>query len=171
MRTAARPKTKEKAWMARMLLKKRIASAAPRPAPADTPRMWGETSGLRNRPWNAAPEMDSPAPTNTPASSRGRRTSNRTDSRVGSQVRSMGSTRDARISMTVAGGICSWPSMSAAVAMTPRSSASSTISLPGAIPTPILLPAACMPGPTCCPGQGRISSGISLPGASGPDRR
>ena len=40
-----------------------MPSTAPKAAPADTPRMSGETSGLRNRPWYAAPDAASAAPT------------------------------------------------------------------------------------------------------------
>ena len=91
--------------MARMLPKKRIATAAPSPAPDDTPRMWGETRGLRNSPWNAAPEMDRPAPTRMPARSRGTRTSKRIDSRVGDQVCLIGRTTEAKILKIVPGGM------------------------------------------------------------------
>ena len=40
--------------------------------------MSGETSGLRNRPWNAVPATASAAPTITAASTRGPRTSSTT---------------------------------------------------------------------------------------------
>ena len=48
---------------------------APSAAPDDAPRISGDTSGLRNRPWNAAPATASAAPTSTAAITRGPRTS------------------------------------------------------------------------------------------------
>ena len=47
---------------------------APRAAPDDAPRMSGDTSGLRKRPWNAVPATASAAPTSAAASTRGPRT-------------------------------------------------------------------------------------------------
>ncbi len=47
---------------------------APSAAPEDTPRMSGETSGLRKRPWYAEPAAASVAPMATAASTRGPRT-------------------------------------------------------------------------------------------------
>ena len=41
----------------------RIAIAAPKPAPADTPKISGDTSGFWNIPWYDAPEIDNAAPT------------------------------------------------------------------------------------------------------------
>ena len=46
---------------------------APSAAPEDAPRMSGETSGLRNRPWKAVPATASAAPTSTAAITRGPR--------------------------------------------------------------------------------------------------
>jgi len=40
-----------------------IASAAPKPAPAETPKMSGDTNGFLNIPWNDAPDRDKAAPT------------------------------------------------------------------------------------------------------------
>ena len=51
-----------------------MASAAPNPAPFDTPSSPGFTKGLRNTPWNAAPDAANAAPTAAAASARGRRT-------------------------------------------------------------------------------------------------
>ena len=48
-----------------------MASAAPKPAPDDTPKMPGLTRGLRNTPWNAAPDAASAAPTIAAARARG----------------------------------------------------------------------------------------------------
>ena len=45
--------------------------------------MSGDTSGLRNRPWNAVPATASAAPTSTAASTRGPRTSRMTFSTAG----------------------------------------------------------------------------------------
>ncbi len=45
--------------------------------------MSGETSGLRNRPWNAVPATASAAPTSTAATTRGPRTSSTTFSTAG----------------------------------------------------------------------------------------
>ncbi len=39
------------AWMPTMPHDMKMATAAPSAAPDDTPRMSGETSGLRNMPW------------------------------------------------------------------------------------------------------------------------
>jgi len=44
-----------------------MAIAAPKPAPADTPNMSGDTRGFLNRPWNDAPDIDNPAPTSMAA--------------------------------------------------------------------------------------------------------
>ena len=51
-----------------------IARTAPSDAPVDTPRMPGSASGLRKRPWSAAPATASPPPTTNPSSARGKRT-------------------------------------------------------------------------------------------------
>ena len=51
-----------------------MPSTAPSAAPDDAPRMSGDTSGLRNRPWNAVPATASAAPTSAAASTRGPRT-------------------------------------------------------------------------------------------------
>src|SRR3954453_19588695 len=50
---------------------KKMPSTAPSAAPEDAPRMSGETSGLRNRPWKAAPAEASAEPTSTAAATRG----------------------------------------------------------------------------------------------------
>ncbi len=47
---------------------------APSAAPDDAPSRSGDTSGLRNRPWNAVPATASAAPTIAAASTRGPRT-------------------------------------------------------------------------------------------------
>ena len=52
-----------------------IATVAPRPAPAATPRRYGSASGLRNAPWYDAPATESIAPTITPMATRGARIS------------------------------------------------------------------------------------------------
>ena len=62
---------------------KKMPSTAPSAAPEDAPRMSGETSGLRNRPWNAVPATASAAPTSTAASTRGPRTCRITFSTAG----------------------------------------------------------------------------------------
>ena len=49
--TAASPPPKARACTAAMVQPRKMPSTAPRPAPAETPRMSGETSGLRNMPW------------------------------------------------------------------------------------------------------------------------
>jgi len=49
----------------------RIAKAAPNPAPADTPRISGDTRGFLKIPWNDAPEIDKAAPTIMTAAIRG----------------------------------------------------------------------------------------------------
>src|SRR5215472_10826879 len=55
-----------------------MPSTAPSAAPDEAPRMSGETSGLRNRPWNAVPATASAPPTSTAATTRGPRTSSTT---------------------------------------------------------------------------------------------
>ena len=60
-----------------------MASTAPSAAPVETPRMSGDTSGLRNMPWYAVPAAASAAPTISAASTRGPRTWSTTVSTVG----------------------------------------------------------------------------------------
>src|SRR5262249_45244658 len=62
---------------------KKMPSTAPSAAPDEAPRISGDTSGLRNRPWKAVPATASAAPTNTAASTRGPRTSSTTFSTAG----------------------------------------------------------------------------------------
>ncbi len=62
---------------------KKMPSTAPSAAPEEAPRISGDTSGLRNRPWNAVPATASAAPTMTAASTRGPRTSRTTFSTAG----------------------------------------------------------------------------------------
>ena len=71
--TPSRPKPKAMIWSSTALLDSRIASAAPKPDAAETPRTSGLTSGFRNIPWNAAPLIDRPAPTHIAMSARGSR--------------------------------------------------------------------------------------------------
>ena len=59
---------------------------APSAAPDEAPRMSGETSGLRNRPWNAVPATASAPPTSTAATTRGPRTSSTTFSTAAGAV-------------------------------------------------------------------------------------
>ena len=54
-----------------------MASTAPSEAPAAAPMTYGSAIGLRSRAWNTTPAQPRPAPTRTPARTRGRRTSNR----------------------------------------------------------------------------------------------
>ncbi len=49
--TAKRPPAKAKPWMATTEKRQEDREHRAEPAPADTPRMSGETSGLRNMPW------------------------------------------------------------------------------------------------------------------------
>ena len=51
-----------------------MPSTAPSAAPDEAPRISGDTSGLRNSPWNAVPATASAAPTSAAASTRGPRT-------------------------------------------------------------------------------------------------
>ncbi len=48
--TASRAKTNDRSWIPTVGSESRMAIAAPSPAPADTPRMSGETNGLRKTP-------------------------------------------------------------------------------------------------------------------------
>jgi len=50
-RTAARPKANDMHCMPTIPKPSRIPAAAPKPAPADAPRISGETIGFRNSPW------------------------------------------------------------------------------------------------------------------------
>ncbi len=49
--TAPSPPAKANNWMKATGSERKMPITAPRPAPADTPRMSGETSGLRNSAW------------------------------------------------------------------------------------------------------------------------
>ena len=80
--TAASPNTKASPWIAQTSSDRKMPSTAPNAAPADTPRMSGETSGFRNRPWYAAPEAASAPPTSNAARMRGPRMPNTTVSTV-----------------------------------------------------------------------------------------
>ena len=80
--TAIKPPAKAKPWTATTGNDRKIASTAPSAAPLETPRMSGETSGLRNRFWYTAPAAASAPPINTAAIARGMRISNMTASNV-----------------------------------------------------------------------------------------
>ena len=56
---------------------KMITTIAPSDAPADTPRVKGVASGLRSSAWKTTPATASAAPTSAPATTRGRRATNR----------------------------------------------------------------------------------------------
>src|SRR5262249_1416992 len=60
-----------------------MPSTAPSAAPEEAPRISGETSGLRNSPWNAVPATANAAPTSTAATTRGPRTKSTTFSTAG----------------------------------------------------------------------------------------
>ena len=81
--TAARPPAKANSWMKSTFSDRKIPSTAPSAAPVDTPRMSGDTSGLRNMPWYAVPAAASAAPTISAASTRGPRTCSTTVSTFG----------------------------------------------------------------------------------------
>ena len=57
------PKIKAKTWMTTLEPLNKIASAAPKPAPLDTPSKSEDTKGFLNIPWNAVPAIESEAPT------------------------------------------------------------------------------------------------------------
>ncbi len=57
---------------------KKMPITAPSAAPDEAPRMSGDTSGLRNSPWNAVPATASAEPTSSAAITRGPRTSSTT---------------------------------------------------------------------------------------------
>ena len=67
-----------------------MPSTAPSAAPDDAPRISGDTSGLRNSPWNAVPATASAAPTSAAASTRGPRTCQITFSTAAGDVRRAG---------------------------------------------------------------------------------
>ena len=73
--TAARPKAMAPICAPKPARPATMASAAPNPAPFDTPRVSGAANGFLNRPWNRVPLAASPAPTMAAASTRGMRTS------------------------------------------------------------------------------------------------
>ena len=50
-----------------------MANAAPKPAPAETPSLSGETNGFWNNPWKEAPAIDKAAPIIMATTIRGRR--------------------------------------------------------------------------------------------------
>ena len=51
MPTAASPPANANSWMKSTFSERKMPSTAPSAAPVDTPRMSGDTSGLRNIPW------------------------------------------------------------------------------------------------------------------------
>ncbi len=99
------PKMNANSCIMKMAGNRRMASEAPNPAPVDTPRMCSDTRGLRNVPWNATPERDSPAPTRMTAIVRGSLIFHTTVSIAAGQVCSIGMTGDSNIFMTVTGSM------------------------------------------------------------------
>src|SRR3954471_3112476 len=87
-----------------------MTRVAPSPAPAAAPRRYGSASGLRDTPWEAAPETDSAAPTRTARTTRGSRSSSSTASPVCPSPPGRGSTpiasraRFSRVTTTAPGG-------------------------------------------------------------------
>src|SRR6516162_9873222 len=79
-----------------------MPSTAPSAAPDEAPRMSGETSGLRNRPWNAVPATASAPPTSTAATTRGPRTSSTTFSTAGGTAVVRPMSRETRTSVSSA---------------------------------------------------------------------
>jgi hypothetical protein len=73
---------------------KKMPITAPSAAPDDAPRMSGETSGLRNNPWNAVPATASAEPTSSAAITRGPRTSSTTFSTAAGALGARPSARD-----------------------------------------------------------------------------
>jgi hypothetical protein len=61
--TEINPKTKANIWVTIFAPLIRMARAAPKPAPLDTPRRSEDTRGFLNIDWNAAPEIARHAPT------------------------------------------------------------------------------------------------------------
>jgi len=80
-----------------------MASAAPKPPPAVTPRMSGLTRGFWNIPWKAAPLMARLPPTNMARITRGRRMLRTTVSALSVQVRSTEATRETSTRTNVPG--------------------------------------------------------------------
>ena len=71
--TATRPITKDVIWIPIVGSSNTRPIAAPKLAPADTPRIYGSTSGFWNIPWKDAPDIESPAPIRVAIIARGSR--------------------------------------------------------------------------------------------------
>lgn len=91
--------------MARGPVDTAIARAAPKPAPALTPRMSELTNGFWNMAWKAVPLIARLAPTASARIARGSRTSNTMTSTTGSQVGSIGRIFDSSVNAIVEGGM------------------------------------------------------------------
>lgn len=96
--------------------------AAPKDAPAEAPKMSGETMGLRNRPWYDAPEMASAEPISSAAMTRGRRIfSTMLDAEAGHESSEpMPKNLAARMPSTSVGGTLDRPTPSPAMKMKAR---------------------------------------------------
>src|SRR4051794_21018532 len=116
------------------------AIAAPSAAPEAVPSTYGSASGLRRRPWNAAPATARPTPTVIAVRTRGRRRSKTIVSCAGVQVtgRSSPSRWWPRIAMVWPGGTATEPA--ATPAMSATTSATSPIArrISGRPPGPLI---------------------------------
>ena len=115
MAKAAATVTMEKQKAERVIIRveapRRMASAAPKAAPLEAPKISGEAMGLWNTPWKAAPAADREQPTRHAITIRGRRMFTTTVSICAVQVRCRTSrpvnsskNRANRIFTTCAGG-------------------------------------------------------------------
>ena len=89
MPTASSPVAKAMSCVRMVLHPSSRPMHAPKPAPALAPNKSGETSGLRNMPWNDAPAAESAAPTITTSRMRGMRMLKMTLSRLRSSPASV----------------------------------------------------------------------------------
>ena len=71
MDTEIIPNIKADNWINAFPIFAKMAMAAPKPAPAETPNKSGDTSGFLNIPWKEAPAKDRHAPTSKAAMIRG----------------------------------------------------------------------------------------------------
>src|SRR3954447_17397331 len=91
-----------------------MTRVAPRPAPAAAPSREGPARGLRKTPWEAPPDVASPAPTSAASNTRGRRSSSSTAASVpssppGTAMPRGESSRSRSVATTAPGGSGSAP--------------------------------------------------------------
>ena len=111
----------------------KMVSTAPSDAPAETPRILGSASGLRNSPCSAAPDRASAPPTTKPSSARGSRMLHTTVSCQDAVPGAADPCRSRRASApaTSCGEMRAWPKATAATSATsPGTASAATASHP-----------------------------------------